>query len=110
MAFAAALRGPARHGAADAVGLSLVCATGLFVCVGVAKAVNNGADKFSVSGSGVVAVTGTLSVSSAATIVGMLTSGSGVRVNAGGLSVTAGGLSVTAGGLTVTAGGLQVGC
>ena len=99
----AARPGPARHGAADAVGLSLVCATGRCVCVAVAQAVNDGADQFSVSGSGEVAVSG------AATISGVLTSSVGVTVTSGGLSVTAGGVTVTAGGLTVTAGGLQVG-
>ena len=81
------------------------------VCVGVVvvQAVNNGADKFSVSGTGVVVVTGTLAVSGAATISGVLTSSVGLTVTAGGLSVTAGGLTVQAGGVTVTAGGLQVG-
>ena len=63
-------------------------------CVVVAQAVNNGGDKFSVSGAGVVAVTGTLAVSGAATISGVLTSSAGVTVIAGGLSVTAGGLQV----------------
>ena len=79
------------------------------VCVVVAQAVNDGADKFSVSGAGVVAVTGTLAVSGAGTISGVLTSSVGLTVTAGGLSVTSGGLTVTAGGLTVTSGGLQVG-
>ncbi len=87
-------RGAARRCAAAAVGLSPLCATGRRVCVVVAQAVNDGADKFSVSGAGVVAVTGTLAVSGAATISGVLTSSAGVTVTAGGLSVTAGGLQV----------------
>ncbi len=71
---------------------------------------------FSVSGAGGVAVTGTLSVSSDAMIMGALTASSGLAVTnvgltvaGGGLKVSASGLTVAAGGLTVTAGGLQVG-
>ena len=100
--------GAARRGGC---GRRLTCLRGRSVCVWgvVAQAVNNGVDQFSVSGAGVVAVTGTLAVSGAATISGVLTSSVGLTVTAGGLSVTDGGLTVQAGGVTVTAGGLQVG-
>ena len=73
---------------------SHVSARPVGVCVVVAQAVNAGADKFSVSGTGVVAVTGTLAVSGAATIAGVLTSSVGLTVTSGGLSVSAVGVQV----------------
>ena len=68
-----------RRGVLDAVGVSRVCAPGRCVRVVVAQAVNAGADKFSVSGSGELAVSG------AATISGVLTASGGVTVTSGGL-------------------------
>ncbi len=73
-----------------------------------AQAINNGGDRFSVSGSGEVAVTGTLSVSSTATFSGPLTASNGLTVTRVGLTVTAGDMNIAAGDLTVTSGSLQV--
>ena len=75
-------------------GKPLTCLRDRSVWLVPAQAVNNGADKFSVSGTGVVVMTGTLAVSGAATIAGVLTSSVGLTVTAGGLSVSAGGIQV----------------